>query len=128
MRVFHRSHCSGIREFPGGTFFSETPIGDDSYGPYIYSAEFSPGKIADEAAVIVAARGLGLPGVECTYEYFSPNLVDAEISQTETEELIQALAEGGFDSAKIPDFVVPESFVSFRKVAVAGITAGAQDA
>ena len=67
-----------------------------------------------------AARELGIfkRGLKA-YEYLSPGLMDAHVSERDVEEMIELLKERGFDCARVTDYDCPQSWVTFEEVAIA---------
>ena len=115
--MFHRTN-NNFKIFKIPSFFSSVDIGKD-YGNIIKRVYLNIKNPANGKDIIDMAKKLYLPMVDDygkrlkAYEYFSPNLINTDITQYQVDELIEALKAEGFDGAHVKDFDVPDSWIPF---------------
>jgi signal recognition particle subunit SEC65 len=102
-----------------GSFLSDAPM-PESYGSRLVTVEIEVSRPACDKEVRDAARELGIfkRGLKA-YEYLSPGLMDAHVSERDVEEMIGLLKERGFDCARVTDYDCPQSWVTFEEVSIA---------
>lgn len=117
VKAYHRTNGSHT-SLRAGSFFSDAPM-DESYGSRLLGVELEVSNPAKDKDVRAAAAELGLlkRGLKA-YEYLSPGLMDAHVTDSDVEELIDLLKSKGFDCARVTDFDCPQSWVSFEEVAL----------
>ena len=101
-----------------GSFLSDSPM-DESYGNRLVTVTIDVSRPATDRDVRGAARELGLykRGLKA-YEYLSPGLMDAHVSEADVAAIIDLLKSGGFDCARVTDCDCPKSWVTFEEVAL----------
>jgi signal recognition particle subunit SEC65 len=115
--AYHRTNGSHTTLW-AGSFFSDEPI-EESYGSRLVTVEIEVSRPAGDKEVRDAARELGIfkRGLKA-YEYLSPRLMDAHVSDREVEEMIELLKERGFDCARVTDYDCPKSWVTFEEISL----------
>ena len=99
-----------------GSFLSAAPM-NESYGRRLLVVEVEVGRPAKDKDVRAAAKKLGLlKRGAAAYEYLSPGLFDAFVTDCDVENLIALLKEKGFNCAQVTDCDCPESWVTFEDV------------
>jgi hypothetical protein len=117
VKAYHRTNGSQT-SLRSGSFFSDTPM-DASYGSRLLVVELEVNKPAKDKDVRAAAAEIGLlkRGLKA-YEYLSPGLMDAHVTDSDVEELIALLKSKGFDCARVTDYDCPKSWVTFEEVSL----------
>jgi signal recognition particle subunit SEC65 len=113
--AYHRTNGSHTSLW-AGSFLSDEPM-HESYGSRLLAVEIEVTRPAGDKEVRDAARELGLfkRGLKA-YEYLSPGLMDAHVSESDVEAMIELLKDRGFDCARVTDFDCPKSWVTFEEI------------
>lgn len=117
VKAYHRTNGNHT-SLRAGSFLSDAPMGE-SYGSRLMVVELEVTSPAKDKDVRAAAAELGLlkRGLKA-YEYLSPGLMDAHVTDSDVEELIARLKSKGFDCARVTDYDCPKSWVTFEEVGV----------
>lgn len=117
MRLYHRTTVAH-RTLRAGTFFSESPLADESFGPVVLEVEvpLCSGATDDDVVAAATALGIALPEDSLPYELLSPRLVGPIISTDDAEALMGELRRRGYDHALVSDFCCPLSVVVLSEV------------
>lgn len=117
VKAYHRTNGSHTT-LRAGSFLSDSPM-NENYGSRLLVVELEVSRPAKDKDVRAAAAELGLikRGLKA-YEYLSPGLMDAHVTDSDVEQLIDLLKSKGFDCARVTDFDCPKSWVTFAEVAL----------